>query len=386
MSAADQPLPRSPEQDPIPLEQNSAMEASSSEKPVVVITGSGGLIGGALVPKLRQKYRVIGMDLSPPEPGDSEVDQWIGTDLTSDENVVEAFGQLKQNFGDRLASVIHLAAYYDFSGADSPLYKELTVEGTRRVLDQLQNFQVEQFMFSSSLVVMESAKLGDKLTSDSPTNADWAYPKSKLETEKVIYQRHGDIPALILRIAGVYDEDGHSPPICNQIKRIYEKQMESYFFPGDEDCGQSFVHREDVAECLFLAVEKRHELPAWKTLLIGEEDVMSYEELQDAIGQYLHGKEWPTIRIPAPVAKAGAWVMDKMASDDDANFIKPWMIDMADQNFPIDGTEAREALGWTAKRTLRGTLAAMCESLRRDPDRFYKINKLGTPERSQSKA
>ncbi|PQO41208.1 NAD-dependent epimerase/dehydratase family protein [Blastopirellula marina] len=357
----------------------------SSQKPVVLVTGSGGLIGSRTIPKLREDFTVVGMDLHPPGDNDTAVDHWIQVDLTDDQSVAEAIKELCREHGDHLASVLHLAAYYDFSGEASPLYDKLTVQGTRRLIQQLQPLSVEQFIFSSSLLVMQSADIGERLTSKSPTNAEWAYPQSKLKTESMLRREHGNIPILNLRIAGVYDQQCHSLPISHQIQRIYEKQMESYFFPGNEDCGQSFIHLDDLADCLVAAIHRRGELPTFTTLLIGEEDVMSYEQLQDAIGQGLHGRDWPTIRIPACVAKSGAWIQDKMAtSEEDRPFIKPWMVDLADQNYPVDLAEARQMLDWSPMHSLRQTLPAILENLKRDPKQFYETNKLGPLEDSKS--
>ncbi len=362
------------------VSQTPSSAGADQEKPVVLVTGYEGLIGKRLVPALRSRYRVAGLDQKR-DDYHRDIDFWIEADLTDDASVAAGMQKLREGMGSHLASVIHLAAYYDFAGEDSPLYDELTVQGTARLLQQLQSFDVEQFIFSSSLLVMNSAKVGEKLTSTSPTHAEWAYPQSKLETEALIREQRGDIPALILRLAGAYDEMGHSPPITNQIQRIYEKQMESYFFPGNEECGQSFIHLDDCRDCLVAAVDRRHQLPPWKVLLIGEEDVMSYEELQDAIGEHLHGKAWPTIRIPASMAKAGAWVKEKLASGEgNQPFIKPWMIDIADQNYPIDMSEAREALAWSPKHTLRETLPRMLDSLQRNPRAFYQENNLGALE------
>lgn len=360
---------------------------SSTDRPVVLVTGSGGLIGSRTIPKLREEFTVVGMDLHPPGPQDTQTDHWIQVDLTDEQSVVDAVAELRQEFGDHLASVLHLAAYYDFSGEQSPLYEELTVQGTRRLIEHLQPLQIDQFIFSSSLLVMESIEVGKRLTSKSPTNAEWAYPQSKLETETLLREMHDDIPVLILRIAGVYDEQCHSLPVSHQIQRIYEKQLESYFFPGDEECGQSFVHLEDLADCILAAIHRRRELPSFETLLIGEEDVLSYEQLQDEIGQNLHGRDWPTIRIPACVAKAGAWAKDKMASsEEDRPFIKPWMVDLADQNYPVDLSEARAALGWSPKYTLRQTLPTILDNLKNNPQRFYETNKLGALEEDKSGA
>ena len=47
----------------------------------------------------------------------------------------------------------HLAAYDDFSGEPSPKYDEVTVRGTERLLRRLEPFQIEPFVFSTTMVV-----------------------------------------------------------------------------------------------------------------------------------------------------------------------------------------------------------------------------------------
>jgi nucleoside-diphosphate-sugar epimerase len=185
-----------------------------------------------------------------------------------------------------------------------------------------------------------------------------------------------------LRIAAAYDEDCHSQPIAQQISRIYEKQLESYLFRGDMSCGQAFIHLDDLAECFRRVIERRNDpLPPGPTFVIGEEDVMSYEELQDEISKMIHGTEWPTIRIPKTVAKAGAWVKEMLVSDEEgAPFIKPWMIDLADQNYPVSVHHAREKLGWEPKHSLRHTLPEMIDRLLDHPKRWYELNKLRLPD------
>jgi nucleoside-diphosphate-sugar epimerase len=353
-------------------------------RPLVMITGCSGLIGTRLAERLAGNYQVVGLDLHPPATRPPQAFEWIECDLTREDSVRAAFQQVQSRFGQRLASCIHLAAYYDFSGEPSSLYQELTVQGTRRVLRELQSLEVEQFVFSSTLLVMASAESGEVVDESSPVDAEWDYPQSKLTTEKVIANQHGDIPVVVLRIAGVYDEDCHSVPVAQQIARIYEEQFESYFFPGDASHGQSFVHLDDLVDCLLRTIERRGSLDAYEMFLIGEEDVMSYGELQDVIGDLLHGKEWPTIRIPKPMAKAGAWVQDKIAGgEDQESFIKPWMIDLADQNYPVRIDRAQARLEWHPRHTLRSTVPEMIRRLKRDPAAWYAANKLGSgPEKS----
>lgn len=353
---------------------------TTSTRPVVLITGSSGLIGSRISDALVDRYQVVGLDVKPPMEATGTA-AFIECDLTESASVSAALGQVRDQWGGRVASVIHLAAYYDFKGEPSPLYDELTVEGTRRLLTGLQQFAVEQFVFSSSLLVAEPAEEGEKVTEESPSVDDpWDYPESKIEAEQVIRETRGKIPAVILRLAGVYDERCHSVPIGQQISRIHQKQLESYFFPGDADHGQAFVHLDDLVDAFVKTIERRGQLGDYEVLLIAEPDVMSYDELQERIGELLHGREWPTIRIPKVVAKAGAWVKDKLATEEDPAFIKPWMIDLADQHYPVAIERARAKLGWTPQHRLRDTIDDMIRNLKRDPAAWYTENNLPPPD------
>jgi nucleoside-diphosphate-sugar epimerase len=347
------------------------------QRPLVLVTGAAGLIGRRVIDRLGDDYRLVGLDTQLPD--DLPQVHWIETDLTDDASVGAALDDVQRRYGSRIASVIHLAAYYDFAGEPSPLYDELTVEGTRRLITRLQALEVEQFVFSSSLLVMQPDD-DDRLTEASPTEAEWAYPQSKLEAEAVLREDRGDIPIVILRIAGVYDEQGNSLPLSQQMSRIYERQFESYVFPGNADHGQSVVHLDDLADCIARVVERRGELAPEEMFLIAEPDVMSYDELQERIGELLHGEEWPSIRIPKFVARAGAWVQGQLAGEDEKPFIKPWMIDLADDHYEPDIAHARTELGWSPEHRLRSTLPAIVEGLQESPREWYARHGLEWPE------
>lgn len=140
--------------------------------------------------------------------------------------------------------MVHLAAYYDLSGEPSPLYEQITVRGTERLLEHLQGFEVEQFIFSSTMLVHAPTRPGQTINEDSPVDPRWAYPQSKVETEALIREKHGNIPVVLLRLAGVYDDHCHSAFLSQQIARIYERQLFSHLYPGDIHRGQASVHLE----------------------------------------------------------------------------------------------------------------------------------------------
>lgn len=345
--------------------------ADRAAKPSILITGASGLIGTKLIDAFSPRYQIIGLDIDC-HRDQNEKAKWVKCDLTDDESVSAALSKARQMCAGHFASVIHLAAYYDFSGEPNPMYEELTVEGTRRLLRSLSDLEVEQFVFSSSLLVMEPVPKGEKLDEFSPTRAEWDYPDSKLMAEDVIDHEKGDIPVVILRIAGVYDENCHSVPIAEQISRIHQKKLEGYLFPGDPSHGQSFVHLADLIDCFVKTVQCRHDLGEKEIFLIGEPDILSYEDLQERLGKLIHGEEWPTIPIPKLAAKAGAWVRQKVPGQE--SFIKPWMIDLADDHCPVAIDHAFQKLGWKPRHRLADTIEEMVGRLYSDPKAWYEKN------------
>jgi nucleoside-diphosphate-sugar epimerase len=346
------------------------------QKPIVIVTGSSGLIGSAVIRALAGRYTPVGFDRegAPYPPPEADC---VTVDLTSEESLQNAFTRVRLEHGNLIASVVHLAAYYDFSGAPSHKYDKVTVGGTRNLLRELDECEVEQIIFSSTMLVHAPCRPGEKITEESPLGPTWPYPQSKVRTEELLHDRRGKIPALILRIAGVYNDVGHSIPISQQIARIYERNLTGRVFPGDPSHGQSFVHLDDTVAAIVEGVERRRALPPELPLLIGEPEVMSYGELQRTLGRLIHGEEWETRHVPAPLAKVGAWLMNKTG----ASFIKPWMIDLADQHFDLDVTRARTLLGWEPRRRLHTTLPLMVDALKRDPLRWYQENGLRAPRR-----
>src|SRR5439155_9628962 len=110
------------------------------QKDVVLVTGSSGLIGSATVRRFAERFTVIGFDRAgdPHPPKEAEC---VCVDMTSEESVKAALARVRYAYGERLASVIHLAAYYDFSGEPSPQYQEVTVGGTERLVRGFRRFR-----------------------------------------------------------------------------------------------------------------------------------------------------------------------------------------------------------------------------------------------------
>src|SRR5919108_5514452 len=95
----------------------------------IIVTGSTGYIGSALINKLADRFALVGFDratMRQPPPAA----ECVCIDLTSEEALKAGLKRVETAYGTRIASVIHLAAYFDLTGEPNPLYEEITVRGT----------------------------------------------------------------------------------------------------------------------------------------------------------------------------------------------------------------------------------------------------------------
>jgi nucleoside-diphosphate-sugar epimerase len=228
------------------LHGSHLLTSSADQSPIVLITGATGNLGRSLGKVFGRDYRTVGLDRVA-EGTDFPV---IPVDFTSDASMELAFRKFRDAFGSRIASVIHLVAYFDFTGEEHPLYRSVTVEGTRRLLRALQEFEVEQFVYASTMLVHAPCRPGERIDERQPIDPRWAYPRSKAAAEEVIRREHGPIPDVILRLAGVYDRHTTVPTMAQQMARVYERNFQSHFYSGSTLVGQAHAPPGGHARCL----------------------------------------------------------------------------------------------------------------------------------------
>ena len=357
--------------------------AQFQDKPLVIITGASGGVGTALTQSLRQSYRIIALDRSESEAADAS----YTFDLTDVESIKAAVGEIVEHHGKDIAAVVHLAAYFDFTGEASPLYEKVNEQGTQNLLEALEGLNVERFVYSSTMLVHEPQVPGRRVDEETPIGPTWAYPQSKARTEEVI-RRHASMPYTLLRLAGMYDERTSVPTLSHQIARIYEHTFKSHVYSGNTNAGQACVHKEDMIDAFRRTIDRRHELPRHSEILIGEEHALSYEALQNRIGELIHGKkQWKTVVMPKPLAKTGALLEEKSEplvpdafDKGEKPFIRSFMIDMADDHYELDIRRARAQLEWEPQHAIFDSLEAMVDHLLEDPHGWYQANGITPPD------
>lgn len=346
----------------------------SDDKELVLVTGGTGFIGRALVDRLAPHYRVVSLERScPPEPPSGAA--CVEIDLTCEHSVRAALAQVRASHGRRIASVIHLAAYFDLEGKPHPDYERVTVRGTGTLLRELRaSLEPEQFVFASTLLVHAPQPPGQPIDEDAPMDPKLPYRASKIRTERLVREQRGDLLVVFVRPAGVYDDQGHAVFLAHQIARIYERKLNSRIYPGNLEAGQPYLHLQDLVEALLRIVQRRKALAPVQPLLLAEEETLSFRQLQDRIGCLLHGEEWETRRIPQAVASAGAVLEQKLLDEDP--FIRPWMVEIASDHYEVDISRARQLLDWQPRHSLRETLPKIVQALKADPPGWYRSNKL----------
>jgi nucleoside-diphosphate-sugar epimerase len=86
--------------------------SAEADNSIVIITGSSGFIGAAAVRRMASSSRVVGFDRegNPNPPKEAEC---VCVDVMSDQSMRDGLERVRYAYGDNIASVIHLAAYYD---------------------------------------------------------------------------------------------------------------------------------------------------------------------------------------------------------------------------------------------------------------------------------
>ena len=352
-------------------------------RPLVLITGAAGNLGQTLAQSLGDSYQVVGLDRKPqqtPFP-------ILQADFAMAASIELALHKLRDAYGSRIASVVHLVAYFDFSNADDPRYRSVNVEGTRHLLRALQAFEVEQFIYASTMLVHAPCRPGERIDENQPIDPRWAYPRSKAAAEEVVRQEHGRIPIVNLRLAGVYDDRTLVPTMAQQFARIYERDMQSYFYSGSKLVGQAMLHRDDMLDAFRRTIDRRNALPGETAILVGEADAIGYDALQDRLGTLMHGvNDWPTVQVPKPFAAAGLWVQARLEAvipdaidKGEVPFVRPFMAEMADDHYALDTRRARELLGWEPHHSFKDELPGLVRLLKDDPPGWYRRNGVTPP-------
>ena len=140
---------------PFNVNNSHMMNARAFNKPIFLITVASGNIGRSRASLLLKDHRVIGLDRRENFGGQFPV---FAANLSSPASIELALHKALDTHGARLASVMQLVAYFDFTNEKNPLYDSINVESTSSLLWCLQSFDVKQFIYASTVLVRRPAR------------------------------------------------------------------------------------------------------------------------------------------------------------------------------------------------------------------------------------
>jgi len=262
----------------------------------ILVTGASGFLGGHLVEEMSSRnYNVIGMVR---ETSDTSFLRSLGVELrVGDLTVPESLSRV----AEKIDIVIHLAAYYTFFGKKE-MYKKVTVEGTRHLLEASLKNGVKRFIYCSSTEAIGPVEK-PPAKEDSPPNPSYEYGRSKLEAEKIV-REYGEkgMEYTILRPSGIY-----GPRNVNDVSYWFMTAFAKNAFPtrimvGDGRNLIQFAHVKDVVQGFLLVLEKP-EISRNQTYFISEDKAYTYLEVYKILSE-LCNRAPPRIHVPPILAKS----------------------------------------------------------------------------------
>lgn len=103
---------------------------AGNKKEVIVISGSSGLIGTALIHRIATQYRVAGLDNTgyPFPPAEAEC---VCLDITSDKSMESVFERIRYEYGNRIAPIVLLiisfSLYFAFKSIREAFLSLITI-------------------------------------------------------------------------------------------------------------------------------------------------------------------------------------------------------------------------------------------------------------------
>lgn len=275
-----------------------------------LVTGATGFLGSHIVRKLagrgekvrillRRSSKTVNID-------DIDVEKVYG-DVTDMESVRKAI--------EGCDTLYHTAGVVSFKQADYKKMEDVNVGGTNNVFTAAMEAGIKKAVYTSSIAAIglkPGKEVADENTPFDPEGTDIEYILSKYraEQEALRFVEKG-LPLVIVNPSLVIGAGDVYVSTSGIILWYCKRRL-----PGYTDGGINLVDAEDVAEGHLLAAEKGR---------IGEKYILSnrnitIKELFEVM-EKVTGIPRPKLKIPYPLAYAGAYIAEKIFGISAPNYV-----------------------------------------------------------------
>jgi len=323
-------------------------EPNADLQPRILVTGANGLLGRALVKRLRQVAHqpIRLMVRRPPTTAVPRDLQYVYGDLGNPAAV------------DRAMQGIELVFHVGAAMKGGPFeFESGTVWGTRNVVEACQRHGVQRLVYVSSLSVLDHA--GHEPGVPITESADYEpfprqrglYTQTKLEAERMVLTAaaEGRIQAVVLRPGQIYGPGAEQFPPSGTISlggRWLVVGSGEHFVP--------LVYVDNVVDALLLAAEK--ELPSGSVFQLVDPEGIRQRDYVDYVrrsGRPLRAMYLPPWLLSA--AGAGVEMLGKLFKRPVP--LTPYRVRAITPLWPCDCTAAHTRLGWEPRVSIQEGMA-----------------------------
>jgi len=275
-----------------------------------LVTGATGFLGSHIVRKLAERGEKVRILLRRSSKtvniDDIDVEKVYG-DVTDMESVRKAM--------EGCDTLYHAAGIVSFKQADYKKMEAVNVGGTNNVFTAAMEAGVKKAVYTSSVAAIglkPGRELANEETPFDPKSTDIQYILSKYHAEREALRFAEKGLPLVLVNPSIVIGAGDVYVSTTGIILWYCKRR----LPGYTDGGINLVDAEDVAEGHLLAAEKGR---------IGEKYILSnrnimIKELFEVL-EKVTGIPRPKMKIPYPLAYAGAYIAEKILGISAPNYV-----------------------------------------------------------------
>ena len=317
-----------------------ALTSSPSLRPArVLITGASGLLGGALLRRLREGGQVVRVLMRRPMP-----------ELAADPDVDVIYGDLGDpQVVDRAVAGVDLVYHVGSAmSGGSAAFEAGTVWGTRNVVAACVRHGVKRLVHVSSIILLDHAGH----TPGSPIDENYAYEpqprlrgpytQAKLDAERMVREaiEHQGLQAVILRPGQIFGRGSEKFAPAGTIAFAGR-----WIVVGDGHLPLATVYIEDVVDALLLAAERDH-VCGGTFHIVDTTDTVTQNDYIAACRRIL-GSKLRVLRVPGPVLMAAAVCAELVGRLTKVNLpLSRYRLRSSAPLGPFDCRAAREVLGW----------------------------------------
>ena len=348
-------------------------------EPWMIITGATGFLGGQLVRQLRKEYRIVALGRRDPVEVGAPVGpgiEWFRVDIADFEPLRQVFERIRELGGARL--LLHMAAYYDFTGEDNPEYQRTNVLGTDNLIKLAAPLKLRRFIFASSAAACPFPEPGRVVTEATPPAAPVPYARSKQIGEELIVRYRDTIPSCIVRPTAIFSEWCEYEPLDAFLRTWCSRRWHARIIGGRGTSAIPYLHVRDLLSFFLRVVEKCDELEPAEVLMASPDGATCQIDLFRVATRCWFGDAREPLNLAPRFAAVGIRLREWLGRlTGFMPFERSWMVDYIDRQLVVDASRTRRRIDWAPNPNLDvlASLEEMVRNLRADHREWRRRNR-----------